>query len=118
MGLKLTYSKAGLTYTDSYHRVTFGPRDKKCKELLLLIKIYASKAYADTNPNDFYDRELIYVNGSDFDTYFGLTTTEAEVGNLNPEARAYAFLQTIDPAEEGSQYPHCRFDYKNDSTTI
>jgi hypothetical protein len=109
MGLKLTYTKSGVTYYDSYHRITFGARDKAKKELLLVVKIYVSKAYADANPGDPFDHELIHVVPADFDAFFA--TMSYDDGDLYPEKQGYEFLKTIDPQAEGSNYPYCRFDY-------
>lgn len=109
MGINLTYTKSGVTYANSYHRITFGSRDKAKKELLLVVKIYVSKAYADANPEDPFDHELIHVVPKDFDTFFG--TTSYTDGDLYPEKQGYEFLRTIDPHAEGSNYPYCRFNY-------
>jgi hypothetical protein len=116
MALKITYIDKGVTYTDSYHRVTFLKRDKKHKFVELYIKIYSSSAYADSNPQDFYDTERIKVLPQDFDSYFDLSSWEENT--LYPEKAAYNFLKTIDPDEENSNYSSLRFDYKNDATDV
>lgn len=109
MALKLTFERSGVTYTDSYHRVTFGPRDKVKKELIVFVKIYASKTYADAHPDDFIDHELIRVAPEDFDTYFAMLSYED--GDLYPEKQGYEFLKTIDPGAVDTRYPFCRFNY-------
>lgn len=116
MALKLTYSSQGINHTDSYHRITFGVRDQKKKEQQILIKIYASEPYADSHPDDYFDREIIWVHPSDFDIY--LDIIEYEKNQLYPEKAAYTLLKTIDPTAINSKYPNCRFNYKNDSTDI
>lgn len=115
MALQISYSHKGIDYTDTYHRVSFTIRDKKKKQCVLLVKIYACSSVADTDPENYFDQETIHVLDSDFDTYFAGTSVES--GQLYPEKVAYDFMATIN-CESGTSYPSCRFDYQNSSTSV
>ena len=114
MGLTISsYTYKGVTYTNTYHRVTSGPRDKKSSSQQIITKIYPNKNYADANPEDWFDIEKINITKEDFETY--LNKTDNQDGFLMPEYFLYELLKTIDPNDPSSAYSNCRIDYKNDS---
>lgn len=116
VGLLLPYEKKGITFDTAFHRPTVRYMDLLNGQLEILIKIYSSKTWCLSNPNDFFDNEAIVVHVSDIVTHFvPLADGSSE---LTIQETVIGFLQTIDPAEEGSKYPSCRFDYKNDATVI
>lgn len=106
-GLTLTVNRLGFNNISTFHRISFGPRDHTQKSLQLIVKIYSSEAYADSNPGDAISTFKITIrprNSEDYDTYFGGSDWSSGAA-FYPENNAYAFLRAV-----GSNYQDT-YDY-------
>ena len=106
--LKITYTQNGATFVDSIHRATIGMLDLLTQQVLVVIKIYSNVEWMIAHPDSPMDRELIWVNPSDITQYF----VPLSQGSAIPlQSAINAFLQTINPSADNTNYPDCRFDY-------
>jgi hypothetical protein len=122
MAIKLSFSDAntGLTFTDTYHRVSACSIDFEKKEAQIIVKIYKDSTVAayDENHNTVglpFKQVVVVCKGESYETYFYFSAINPDGKNL-PE-RAYAFLMQQDPDSE-DYTGNCPFDYKNDGLMI
>ena len=113
MGWRISYNRDGVQYKNTYHRVYILEKDKKTKDLVVGIKIYANKAHADESPYNYFDHTTVRMSQDDFDSYIGVTTYVN--GQTYPERSIYEFLSLMDVLSDNSPYKGFRFNYRDEA---
>jgi hypothetical protein len=121
MALKATFDYRGISYPDSYHKISKIEIIRSKKVCRIDIDIYANEAFRNsTLPGEGIDfpllKTFILIEEVDFDNYINNTTYEQ--GEYYQEKSCYEFLKTICPTEENSKYPNFLVDYKNNSIDV
>ncbi len=116
MPFQLTHKYKGRVIHNAFARAITGFRDQAIKKHSIIVLIYFSREAFEENESNYIDSETINVDPKDFDKY--LSNTALKENNTTFEKAIYTFLSTIDPDEEGTRYPSCRFDFKHDTVKV